>query len=164
MGHKDYMQRLLESQTIYSETDQASPSIVQKNGGNLGSVPGGEGVFGSQAGERVWDSMEEMLSYQDRDAVELSVIAAQAGGPAVNEEIQQIDSEFRKLYWQTEPLVAGDPVYMSKLLSFARVQSRLNAEWLAAMRDFNVYVDDLEYLVLRYRSIYSELLKFNASL
>jgi hypothetical protein len=163
--YKNYLQRLLESQTIYKGTDLASPSIVQKNGGNnLGSTPGDEGVFASQAGERVWDNMEEMLSYQDRDSYNLSVMRARAGGPAVNEEIQQLDSEFRKLYWKTEPLVAGDPVLTSKLLSFARAQSRLNKEWLYLLRDFSVCVNDLEHMVFKYRSIYSELLKFNASL
>jgi hypothetical protein len=164
-GHKDYLQRLLESQTIYKGTGQASPSIPQKAGGeNLGATPGDEGVFANQAGERVWDNIQDMLSYQDRDSYKLSVMSARAEGPAVNEEIQHLDSSIREVYWKTEPFVAGSPVLTSKLKSFAMAQSRLNEEWILALRNFNVYVDDLEIIAYRYRSLLSELLKFNASL
>jgi hypothetical protein len=164
-NYKDYMQRILESQSIYKGTDQASPSVpgYENGGANLGAYPGAD-PFEAMSDDGVFDNPEQMMTTTDPDFYNIRKRTAQDIGPRISPEIQRIDSEIRKVYWSSQPYVQGNPILESKLDSFLKAQARLYQRWMIVLKGFRTYVEDLEVLLYQYESLLAEILKFNASL
>jgi len=163
MPYKNYLQRLLEDQTIYKDNRDvawATPNEFDKitDGGNLGTTGIiGEGNFYGD----VWNDMSQMG--MNPDLYDMDELAARTDGPELNHEIQQIDSEFRRLYWDTEPMVAHDDVMASRLKSFAKAQENLYKEWMNALKGFVTGVGSMFVLRDKFQYLLNGLVEFNAS-
>lgn len=163
MAYKNYFQRLLEDQTIYRDNRDvawASPTEFGKiaEGSNLGTTGIiGEGTFYGD----VWKDMSQMG--MNPDLYDMDELAAMTDGPELNHQIQRIDSEFRRLYWDTEPMVAHNDFMASRLKSFAKAQENLYKSWMNALKGFVTGVGSMFVLRDKFQYLLNELVEFNAS-